>query len=382
MPWKETSVMDERRKFVGEFQRGLYTMTELCDRHGVSRKTGYKWLDRFEDHGAPGLQDLPHDAHSMPHVSDPELVEVLLQCRRQHPTWGPRKLLRILEDRHPAADWPAASTVGDILKRNGLVVPRRRRSKLTHPGRPTTPFLGPNDIWAADFKGEFRTEDGVYCYPLTVTDGFSRYLLGCKGLASTAGDGVQPVFKRLFREHGLPAAILTDNGPPFASVALHRLSRLSVWWIKLGIQPLLIEPGHPEQNGRHERMHRTLKKETTKPPKAHMAAQQREFNRFRTEYNEVRPHESLGQETPASCYQASQRPYPEHLDAFEYPRHFKVRKVSGSGSIRWGNYPLCVSRTLIGEHVGFEEIDDGIFSLFFCNVLLGRFDTKEWKLHG
>jgi transposase InsO family protein len=374
--------MDERAKFIGDARRGHFSMVELCDRYGISRKTAYKWLARYEDGGARALQDQPRLPHFRPNRTDPELVQALLECRRRHPTWGPRKLIRVLEDRHPEVLWPAPSTVGDMLKRHGLVAPRRRRSKLTHPGRPTTPFLGPNDIWAADFKGEFLMGDGAYCYPLTVTDGFSRYLLGCKGLPSTAEVGARPVFTRLFREYGLPSAILTDNGPPFASVALHRLSRLSVWWIKLGIQPLLIQPGHPEQNGRHERMHRTMKKEATKPPKADMAAQQREFNRFRTEYNEVRPHESLGQETPASCYQASPRPYPERLAAFEYPQHFKVRKVASNASIRLGHRSLTVSRTLIGERVALEEIDDGIFSLYFCNVLLGRFDTHEWRLHG
>lgn len=381
MPWEETSVMDERRRFVVEFQRGFYTMTELCERYGVPRMTGYKWVERFEDGGPPGLRDLSRAPHHQAQETDPELVDALLQCRRKHPTWGPRKLLKILEKHFPHMTWPAPSTVGGILKRNGLILPRRRRPKVIHPGRPTTDYTGPNDIWAADFKGEFLMGNGAYCYSLTVTDGFTRYLLACKALPSTEGAGAIPVFKRLIRTYGLPSTILTDNGAPFATTGLHRLSRLSVWWIKLGIQPLLIEPGHPEQNGRHERMHRTLKKEATKPPKDDLARQQREFNRFRAEYNDVRPHEAIDMKTPASCYQASPRPFPERIEPFDYPDHFKVRKVSTSSSIRWNHRPLSISRTLIGEYVAFEEIDDGLFSVFFRNVLLGRFDSKHWKLH-
>ena len=220
-----------------------------------------------------------------------------------------------------------------------------------------------------------------YCYPLTVTDGYSRYLLACKGLHSTENAGVQEVFEQLFREYGLPRAILTDNGAPFATVALHRLSRLSVWWIKLGIQPLLIMPGHPEQNGRHERMHRTLKAEATRPPRADMRSQQRAFNRFQLEYNTERPHEAIDLETPASVYQASPRPFPEKLVPYEYPTHFKVRKVSSNCQIKWGPHTVSISRTLNGEYVGLEEIDDGLWSLYFCNVLIGRLNARELRVH-
>jgi transposase InsO family protein len=375
--------MDERRRFVGEARRGLYTVSELCERYGISRKTGYKWLERFEKGGEPALEDRSHCKHTFPNGTDPEVLEAILACRQRHPTWGSRKIRAVAQARLPNVDWPAASTIGDILKRHGLVVPRRRRSKPVHPGQPTTEYRGPNDIWAADFKGEFKTGDGLYCYPLTVTDGYSRYLLGCKALRSTAHIGAQAAFKRLFREYGLPAAILTDNGVPFASTGRHHFSQLSVWWIRLGIQPLLIEPGRPDQNGRHERMHRTMKREATQPPQAELRAQQREFDRFRLEYNEVRPHEAIGQKPPASLYQASPRPFPERLSAFEYPRHFKVRKVCGNGALRWGSRFLNVCRPLIGEYIGLEEVDDGVWSVYFCDVLIGRFDaTKEWRIRG
>jgi putative transposase len=245
-------------------------------------------------------------------------------------------------------------------------------------------------VWTADFKGHFRTRDSLYCYPLTVKDGFSRFLLGCKGLLSTEHEGVEPVFERLFREYGLPGVIRTDNGVPFATQAIRRLSRLAVWWIKLGIVPELIEPGHPEQNGRHERMHRTLKAETAKPPAANLRAQQRVFDRFRREYNEERPHEAIGQRTPASLYHPSARAYPDKLPAIEYPGHFEVRRVSRNGGVRWrchrsqgpGQPWLNVSHVLAGEYVGLEEVDTEIWSVYFGSVLLGRFDEREMKIYG
>jgi hypothetical protein len=238
----------------------------------------------------------------------------------------------------------------------------------------------PNAVWTTDFKGEFKTRDGIYCYPLTIADGYSRYLLACHGLPSTATAGVQPVFRQLFREYGLPARIRSDNGVPFATIALGRLSTLSVWWVRLGILPDLIEPSSPQQNGRHERMHRTLKAEATKPPQAHARAQQRRFDAFRAEYNTERPHEALGQATPASWYTASTRSYPERLPALEYPAHGEVRRVSRNGGIRWHNYWVNVSHVLAEEDVAFEEIDDGIWSVAFGPLVLGRFDERRRRI--
>ena len=240
----------------------------------------------------------------------------------------------------------------------------------------------PNAVWSADFKGQFRTGDGIYCYPLTIVDGYSRYLLTCQALSGQTYAATRPVFERLFREAGLPERIRTDNGVPFATAALCRLSQLSVWWLKLGIQPELIEPSHPEQNGRHERLHRTLKAETARPPAASLRAQQRRFTSFRHEYNEERPHEALGNATPAGCYRPSLRPYPARLPPIEYPGHFRTYYVSRNGGIRFKNRWVNLTRVLIGEYVGLEEFDDGVWDVYFGSFLLGRFDERDRHIHG
>jgi len=271
--------------------------------------------------------------------------------------------------------------VAAILKRHGLVKARRRRRPVGHPGRPTTVASEANALWATDFKGEFLTSDGIYCYPLTVTDLYSRYLVACKGLLSTKTDGVKKSYERLFREFGLPEAIRSDNGVPFASTGLGRLSRLSVWWIKLGIRPELTQPAHPEQNGSHERMHRTLKRATTHPVGRDLKSQQKRFDAFQREFNNERPHESIGMKRPADLYRASPRPYPTVPPRIEYPGHFEVRRVSRNGGIRWKTGWLSVSHPLIDEHVGLDEVDDGIWNLYFGSLLLGRFDERDKKLY-
>jgi putative transposase len=301
MPWRETAPMDQRTQFIADHLRDSLSITELCALYGVSRKTGYKWIDRYVRHGPAGLgEQSRRPRHSPRHTSD-EIVAAILDARRRHPRWGGKKLLALLHRRHPRWDLPGRSTACDILSRHGMVPIKRQRRRLGHPGKPTSQILAPNDVWSADYKGQFRTGDGRYCYPLTVADGFSRYLLGCQALPSTAVDGAKPIFTRLFHEYGLPKRIRTDNGVPFATTTLARLSKLSAWWVRLGILPELIEPGEPAQNGRHERMHRTLKAETTRPAAGGLAAQQRRFNLFREEFNHERPHEALDQETPATC---------------------------------------------------------------------------------
>jgi transposase InsO family protein len=371
-----------RLEFAETAARGLYTMTELCARYGISRRVGYKWLARYQATGADGLTDQSRRPLGSPRAVSDEVAARLLACRQQHPTWGPRKLLAYLARRRPRVAWPAASTVGELLKRHGLVRPRRRRPQPGHPGRPTTPMDAPNAVWTADFKGQFRTGDGAYCYPLTVCDGYSRYLLACRGLPSVETVGARGVFERLFRTYGLPARIRSDNGVPFATSALGRLSQLSAWWIKLGITPELIEPSSPQQNGRHERMHRTLKAEATKPARASLSAQQRRFDAFRAEYNAERPHEALGNDTPADHYVPSTCPYPARLADPAYPGHFEVRYVSGNGGVRWHNQWVNVSHVLAEEYVGLEEVDDGVWSVYFGPVLLGRFDERDLRIHG
>jgi putative transposase len=371
MPWFETDPMTERKRFILEAQGGLFSFSELCRRHNISRKTGYKWLDRYAADGLDGLVDRSHRPESCPHATEPHILEAAIQLRKTRPRWGAGKILSHLQSLHPDWSLPAPQTLHKYFLREELVTKQRRRRKQPHPGPPTAPFDAPNSIWTADFKGHFKTLDGIYCYPLTVQDGFSRFLLACQGLSGTTYTGSRRVFTRLFQEFGLPDRIRTDNGTPFASIALGRLSRLSIWWIKLGILPDLIEPASPHQNGRHERMHRDLKAETTLPPAANRSAQQRRFNTFRADFNEVRPHEALGQRPPASVYEPSNRQLPNKLQAPEYPAHFEVRKVSTNGGIRWRSQWINVSHLLGGDFIGLEEVHDDIWATYFGPVTLG-----------
>jgi len=382
MPWRAISPMDEKIRFIETFHGDVFTFTELCALFGIARKTGYKWLDRWKKEGRSGLEDRSHAPQSFPHRMRKDVAAELLSIRRRHPSWGPAKLLRIVRRRRPSLPLPARSTTAALFKRHNLVKPRRRRPHPGHPGLGHTPMSHPNAVWTADFKGQFKTRDGHDCYPFTLIDGFSRFCLACQGLPAPKHELVRPLFERAFREYGLPNVIRTDNGAPFASQAIHRLSRLHVWWIKLGVYPELILPGHPQQNGRHERFHKTLKADTARPPASSHAAQQRAFDRFRHEFNHDRPHESLGQETPASVYQPSFRPYPRRIPELLYPPHFERRLVSRNGGIRWGCGWVNVSQVLSEEHVGIEEVDDGVWSVFFGPLLLGRFDERDLELHG
>jgi putative transposase len=380
MPWSQTSPMDQRTQFIADYLRKVLSITELCDLYGISRKTAYKWIDRYLRQGPAGLEEHSRRPHSSPNRTSDEVTEALLQARRRHPSWGGKKLLALVHKRHPSWDLPHRSTVCDILNRHGMVAKQRHRRHIGHPGKPTTQILAPNDVWSADYKGQFRTGNGIYCYPLTVADGYSRYLIGCQGLNSTAVAEAKPVFTRLFKEYGLPQRIRTDNGVPFATNTLARLSSLSAWWVRLGILPEFIEPGKPQQNGRHERMHRTLKAETTRPPAASLAAQQRRFNVFREEFNNERPHEALDMQTPATLYRPSIREMPEKLPLFEYPDRFEVRYVSANGGIRWGRDWINVSTVCIGEYVGLEEIDDGIWNVYFGPLKLGRLNERHMRI--
>lgn len=375
MPWSEVTVVHQRTRFVADIERGVFSMTELCRRYGISRPTGYLWRERYLEEGPRGLHDRSHRPRSCPHATPAVVWERIREARQRHPRWGPKKLLWLVAKRH-AGPLPAPSTVAAWLKREGLVAPRRRSVTRPHPGRPLAIATAPNAIWTIDFKGQFRTQDGRYCYPLTIVDAYSRYLLGCHALLHPTRRLTRPVLERLFHAYGLPVRIRSDNGPPFASTALARLSQLAVWWIKLGIVPELIEPGHPEQNPRHERLHRTLKAETTRPPAASCRAQHGRFTRWRRHYNEERPHEALRQCPPATVYQASPRAYPPRLPRAEYPGHFEVRRVSRNGGIRWHAHRVPVSHTLMEEYIGFEAIDDGLWDVYFFQCRLGRFDER------
>src|SRR3989449_68335 len=362
MPWRETAAMDERLQFVQDVHRPGWSIAELCRRYEVSRKTGYKWLRAYERGGPAALADGSHRPQTSPQATAPRIVRLILELQRRY-TWGARKVRRLLQARVPADQVPTKTTIHRILERHGRVRPRRRSPRRMHPGAPGTPMEQPNAVWTADFKGQFRTTNGVYCYPLTVQDGATRFLLGCQGLLHPSIALTRPVIERLFRDYGLPERIRSDNGTPFAANTLGRLSTLAVWWVRLGIRPELIEPGRPQQNGRHERMHRTLKREATRPAESTLRTQQRRFDAFRHEYNYERPHEALGQRTPVSLYAASSRPYPRRLPLIEYPAHFEVRKVSANGGIRWHAHRVPVSHLLINENIGFEEIDDGLWTV-------------------
>jgi transposase InsO family protein len=382
MPWKETSPVKERMRFILDFESGLFEMKELAEHFGVSRKTAYKWLGRWREEGAGGLEGRAPVAETVANRTAEELEKWFVEQRKRHWTWGPKKLLKVLSEERPDGPYPCRSTVCAILKRHGLVRGPRRRRREGHPGRPTGDVSEPNAVWGADFKGQFRTRDGRYCYPFTVTDLHSRYLLACDGGLSPTTALVRTSLERLFRENGLPEAIRTDNGAPFASTGIGRLTQLGAWLIRYGIQRQLIQPGKPSQNGRHERMHKTLKEEATLPPSANLRKQQERFDSFRREFNEIRPHEALGQSRPAELYRPSPRPFPETEPKPEYPAHYEVRRVSRNGGIRWKGEWLNVGHSLIEENVGMEEVDTGVWSVFYYRQLIGRFDERNLELFG
>jgi putative transposase len=381
MPWMETHTLDQRRKFIDALASRQWSMTELCARFGVSRPTGYKWLARSRAGGVLALDDRSHAPHHCPHRIGDQQAGLIVAVRREY-GWGAKKLLTVLHRRHPHLAWPARSTVNDLLAREQLLRRRRRHAAWAHPGAAPLVTTRANQVWPIDFKGQFKTGDGQYCYPLTVTDHFSRTLLLCHGLPSVRTLEVRPVLRALFREVGLPEAIRTDNGAPFATPSLHGLSALAVWWMQLGIVHQRIPPASPQYNGTHERMHRELKRETTRPAAATRRSQQRRFDAFRTRYNVERPHEALHQQTPMSRWQRSPRAYPEHRRAPEYPRHMEVRRIGSGGTFSWYGRPLWVTEILRGEDIGLEEVADGIWNLVYYRTLLGRIDVRSGHITG
>lgn len=370
--------MNERVKFIARYLQHEETFGALCEAAGISRKTGYKWVERYDAGGVAALVDRSRAPLSHPHAVATAVVDRVLAARQRHPRWGPRKLLAVLRRQEPTRVWPVASTVGDILRRHGLVRPRRRRRCSAPYAERLAEYAAPNAIWCADFKGHFPVGEDR-CHPLTIMDGFSRYLLRCHGLPRPLGAPVKRVFEAAFREFGLPETIRTDNGPPFSTLAAGGLSRLAVWWIRLGIRPERILPGRPDQNGRHERMHSTLKAETARPPRSSLRAQQRAFDAFRQEYNDERPHEALAYETPASHYQPSRHVYPARLPHLEYPAHFSVERVYPNGVISFDATQWYLSNCLDGELVGLEQVDDDRWTVYFGPIELGVLDARYTK---
>jgi transposase InsO family protein len=373
--------MDERVQFIADYLRGGCTMVQLCARYNVSRPTAYKWVTRYAAEGPVGLQDRSRRPHTSPGTTAPDVVQALIALRQRHPDWGARTLIGQLRLRAPDRPWPAPSTAAGWLKRAGLIARRRRRPRPGGAVLPRTEMARPNAVWTIDFKGQFRTRDGAWCYPLTLMDGCTRYLLACQALAHPRGALVRPALVRAFEEYGIPERIRSDNGAPFASpCALARLSPLAVWWIKLGIVLERSRPGRPADNGRHERMHRTLKRATAHPPAGSRPAQQRRFNVFRTEYNDERPHLALGGLPPAMLYAPSPRRLPAVLPELHYPAHFDQRHVRCDGSMKFHNRAVSVSIVLAGEEVGLEEVADGEWDVYFGPVRLGTCDLRLGRI--
>ncbi len=350
-------------------------MTALAERYRISRKTGYKWVDRYEADPAAGLGDRSRAPKTHGRAMADPTRDAILALRGAHPHWGPKKLRAILIERQPRDVWPAASTMGDLLRREGVSQPRRRTRYVVPLTQPLAAAAAPNDVWTADFKGWFRTADQARCDPLTVADACSRFVFCCR-IVAPSERGVRPWFERAFRDHGLPLAMRTDNGSPFATTGAGHLSHLAVWWLKLGIQLDRIDRGHPEQNGRHERFHLTLQQETTTPPATTPRQQQRRFDRMRREFNTVRPHEALGQTPPARHYVSSPRPYPGRFEDPWYDATHQVRRVHTSGQIKWQGERVFVCEAVRGELVGLAETERGDWRVHFMQVELGRIDRQ------
>ena len=367
--------MDQRVALIADWLRGEWTMTALAVRYGISRRTAYKWVDRYETDRQHGLRERSRGPKVHGRARPADMREVVLALRRRHPDWGPKKLRSHLQERAPEREWPAASTLGDWLKAAGLSEPRRRSRYVVPLTQPLAAAQAPNDVWTADFKGWFRTGDGTRCDPLTVIDACSRYVLCCR-ITEQSQRGVRPWFERTFRDYGLPRALRTDNGSPFASTGPGRLTQLAVWWLKLGIQLDRIDPGHPEQNGRHERFHLTLQQRATRRPAATPRAQQQRFERVRREFNQLRPHEALGQRPPARLYEPSPRPYPARLEEPWYDATHQVRRVSQKGEILWKGDVVFVSEAVRREPVGLVETERGDWLVRFMHIELGRIDRQ------
>lgn len=374
--------MEQRMLMISAWKSGLYSNEELFERFGVSSKTGYKWIVRYNAEGVEGLRDRSKAPQSCPHRTREDVAERIIEVRRRHPRWGPKKIVAVLRGRYPEMVWPAPSTAGDILRGADLVTPTRRRRREQVTVRQLTQPLYPNDVWGMDFKGQFRLGVGRLCYPLTVSDLLSRYLPCCDAKRSTAIDGTRESLEMVFREHGLPMVIRTDNGEPFASHGLSGLNRLNVWLMRLGVRHERIAPGHPEQNPEHERMHRELKAETARPPARNEERQQERFDAFRATWNFERPHEAIGQRPPALVWEPSTREFPEVLVEPDYAGHMEVRRVRSSGEIKFQGEMVFISQALAGELIGLEEVDDGVWSVNFAAFEVGRLDERTKKTYG
>lgn len=386
MPWEATSVSDQKVRFIREYRKRVLSaeksMTKLCEEQGISRKTGYKLVRRHEEFGWAGLSSTSRAPLSGKHWAEPDIIARVIETRLEFPEWGAKKIVAYLREIESTRDWPVPSVAHDWIRRAGLIQHSSRSRRFPHPGKPAPVELTtPNQQWSVDFKGHFRTRDRRYCYPLTVVDSYSRFVLACDGMVDPSLGPVWEAFERLFREYGLPDAILSDNGTPFSSNSVKRLSKLAVRWIRLSILPRLTEPGKPQQNGRHERMHRELKKIACVDPAKDCKMQQPRFDAFLYRYNELRPHEALGQQPPVRHYTRSTRAYPKKLPEMEYAAGLEVRRVRSSGEIKWKGQWLFLSEALVQEPVAFEPASDDTWILRYGSIELGYYSEKEKKLY-
>ena len=379
MPWKEIRTVDQRLQFLSSYQKEEMSVTDLCHEYGISRPTAYKWIKRYEEVGPEGLLDLTRKPHGCSHATPAEIENEVLALRKRFPSWGARKLKARLERINPNVLWPAASTMGQILSRAGLTNPKRKKRRTTPYSQPFSAVTAPNQLWCMDFKGYFMTGDGYRCDPLTITDSHSRFLIRCQVVGRMDLAQVSAVCDAAMREYGVPERIRTDNGAPFAGTGLLGLSKLSLSWTKLGILHERIQPGKPQQNGRHERMHRTLKEDTTKPPARTLTAQQKKFDSFRATFNHERPHEALGNETPGSIYVPSTRMMPSRVVPFVYPKTFETRRVNNSGDVSWHKGRVFISEVFRNEDIAFEQIEDDLYRVVFYNTELGEFNSSEMR---
>jgi transposase InsO family protein len=381
MPWKESRIMNERMKFVGDVLKGERTMTELCRTYGIARKTGYKWMERYQVAGPSGLEDLTHRPKKCPQATPEEIVNQVLEVRYKYPTWGAKKIRARLELSNAAIEWPAVSTVGEILKRAGLVCKSKHRRRVMASEEPCCEANAPNHLWCMDFKGFFRCQNRQRCDTFTISDAYSRFLIRCEAIRKTDSESVDAICDSAMREFGMPERIRTDNGVPFASSGLLGLSRLGLKWIRLGIAHERIDPGMPTQNARHERLHRTLKQDAATPPAADLLDQQKRFLEFRQVYNFERPHEALDLATPGSAYVPSPRELPKCLPPIEYGPDFVVRRVKNHGEFGWNNEHVFISTVLSREVLGFLPIAEDVYQVWWGNTWLGDFDAWAMKFN-
>lgn len=381
MVWRETTKMEQKVEFINEWRSGRFTITELSRHFDISRPTAYKWIERYRTNGLKGLEELGKKPKNHPRKTPKEIEERIVFYRKKYKRWGGEKIWKVLHNDFNAKSIPTISTVDRILKRNGLVIPRKRRRRI----KPTHPIFDPkkcNEVWSADFKGKFKLGNKRYCHPLTIADSYSRYVFSAKGLYGEKFKPTKLEFRRVFREFGMPLQMHTDNGTPFAAAqAVQRLTRLSVWFLELDIEPVYSDPASPQQNGRHERMHQDLKGDATRPPGFNLRTQQRKLNTFVHEYNYIRPHKALDLETPGSIHQYSPRPYKEKIEEWVYPSYCEVRRVTKNGALRWRSTKwVMVATSLIDKHVGLEELGNGIWRIYFRQKMLGYFDEKKLRI--